>query len=141
MVMDRDVRLAALRATAKVAFSLSVVACGSASPSPEVPVDPAHAKPTPKPAPVTTDPPAPSASAGYVAGHATCKAALDDAFGPGVRKPTPEVQACCREMMRSVTDMAHYGDCCEVYESSDPEMRVGCSPWGPPVPPRMRGVA
>jgi hypothetical protein len=142
--MRRETRFEALRATAKLALSISIAGCGSSSTAPpEAPVDPAHASVPPKPitAPspsASATPPAPSAS--YYAsaeGRATCVSVLDDAFGPGGKKNTPDAQACCREMLKRFDETKHYGECCNTFMGTDREIRIGCSPWGPPVPPRM----
>jgi hypothetical protein len=137
--MRTDVHDAALKAAAKVAFSLAFLnGCG-------VP---------------TTSEPASTESA--LEGKPCCDATLEAAFpnppGPD-SKPvtaTKEILACCTaELDTDGFEAKHRAQCCYdlVDESGDGGWpngplagHVACTPWGPPVPPAFdrrtaRGVA
>lgn len=173
--MRPDVHNSALRAAAKVAFSVAFLGgCGGASgdapkgdtsnglPGPAVgaaeadAVTPAAPKPEPKPAtpsPVYVD----AGGADHDAAPPTtdCNALINAAFPtegayPGIKQSVSlAVQTCCVEASRQATMTGagglenHQWDCCANMDDLAPRdlMHAACTPWGPPVPPSMKGRA
>ncbi len=150
--MRNDVHLAALRAAARVAFSVASVAMVNGCASEEASSDSASnesalaSKDDAKPAPDAT-PSKPSKPS-------SCEAVLASAFpepGPYQWEPVPqsaEVVACCADELESHGAMTPYRwDCCVAYDPAtvppgeEPMLGGGpgfaCTPWGPPVPPSM----
>ncbi len=163
--MNRDVQLRALRAAARVAFSLSSVAvlgCGGATSEVESPPpagsgtatanepektasnDPGGKTTTPERRPAANDPPPtppPSSST-----DKSCEKIVTEAFPtpgmyPGEKKNvSAEVTSCCEKLLSTpdAFTFANRWDCCANVETSkDAAISIACTPWGPPVPPRM----
>jgi hypothetical protein len=155
--MRRDVHLAALKAATKVAFSMTLVGCASASPG-GVASDEAAS---------TTRPPAAGCHSGEESGadaaadassgaapdaggtgDGSCDAVVAAAFPtpseyPGTKQAvSAEVAACCDELLSTDQGVGghageHRWDCCA--NAAHPEnVGMACTPWGPPVPPAMR---
>jgi hypothetical protein len=150
--MRTDVHFAALRAAAKVAFSISLLnGCSSADAlgsddklegdegvaSNESAIN-AAVKDCP-------DHPAPS-----------CAAVLASAFpkpGHYQTEPVPQpanVVACCdKELSKEGSGTEYRWDCCVAFDPKDPNGTPlgdgkhvwACTPWGPPVPPSMDRLA
>ena len=154
--MRSDVHTAALRAAAKVAFSVAFLGgCSAASDAegtdPKAPgadgVEPgttesdlAAAKKKPKIAAPTTschqnDSGAPKPS---------CESVVAAAFPtegnyPGTKQAVSnDVQTCCAELLtKSGGSLAkHRWDCCANVAPGQ-NVAMACTPWGPPVPPSM----
>ena len=157
--MRSDVHSAALRAAAKVAFSVAFIGgCAAQTAEGE---DPATADGTPA---------ATSAEADLSAKKTkkkdkvsalpddchhedasvpklSCEQVVAAAFPtegnyPGKRQSvSAEVQTCCAELLgdRDGGLPAHRWDCCANLPA-DPGQNIGiaCTPWGPPVPPSMK---
>jgi len=172
--MQRDVHLQALRAAARVAFSVGSVAsfallgCGGTT-APETPSsepggstetvtgtkDPqktADKTGTNNPGQVTNPdrekPPAkdpPGSSSGSNPPPQSCEKVIADAFVtegdyPGTKKNvSAEVTACCEKVLLDSQGMAPFRwDCCaNVDKEKNQDIAIACTPWGPPVPPRM----
>ena len=52
-----------------------------------------------------------------------------------------EVQTCCGELLQKSQGglAAHRWDCCaNLPADAGQEVGIACTPWGPPVPPRMQ---
>ncbi len=66
---------------------------------------------------------------------------------PGAKKPvSASVQTCCAELLTKSQGSleAHRWDCCaNLPADAGQQLGMACTPWGPPVPPRMlrRSVA
>ncbi len=135
--MRRETHLAALRMASKVALSTAlstVSACSSTAPAPITATPAAESVPQ-KPAPA---PPPPL----------SCEQRIEQAFPteghyPGEKQNvSPEVVSCCRESL-----LAHHGgaphrwDCCANVEKTGNDLHAACTPWGPPMPPSVSGVA
>lgn len=161
--MRSDVHFAALRAAAKVAFSITFVGCGGATSA----------------ALATEDHPGASSDAGYDAnagyganddpkdadrkegglgekpcddekdaGRAlACDELIASTFGDGGAWPTrgepvsPDVKACCSDAIQDTQPNGTIGSpyhwqCCIVLDLAS-ELNSACTPWGPPVPPAM----
>ncbi|HWB77765.1 MAG TPA: hypothetical protein VG755_22515 [Nannocystaceae bacterium] len=103
------------------------------------------------------DEPAPAPEAKPVESNAPvdpireCRGLVDEAFPkeseyPGEQRNVgAKVQTCCAELLVHETgDLAgrHRWDCCANLPEGtrDPKVGMACTPWGPPVPPRMRNV-
>jgi hypothetical protein len=166
--MRADVHLAALKAAAKVAFSVALLnACSNPSAasqapatdetsndselvsrsSAENPPDPCPTKDdagaAPDAAPDSTTPPA-----------ASCEATLEAAFAGNTDmwEPHPEsaeVIACCDSLLTETPFTSnHRWSCCTAYDpavttdgttlGSQEKFYMACTPWGPPVPPAMK---
>lgn len=148
--MRRDVHLAALkvatRLTTGVAFSVALMGCSSADPSSDdgqeasTADDLSNALKTSKKKKQgchedsgTT--PAPS-----------CKEVLDSAFPtpsnyPGTKTEiTAEVESCCVQQLTDHSTLGgeHRWDCCANVSQKDNNIGMACTPWGPPVPPKMK---
>jgi hypothetical protein len=134
--MRNDVHAAALKAAAKVAFSVAFLnGCGSAA-------EPAEEPTTKENAIVSEDCPG-----------AGCDALLEAAFPiPGDYQWEPVAQSkqvvnCCeRELAKNGAESKYRWDCCVAFDpatghQASTEHFVACTPWGPPVPPAMRAVA
>ncbi len=157
--MRSDVHSAALRAAAKVAFSVAFLAGCSAETEPTEnggatnDVDSDGTTPgvaeqdiSSKPKPKTPKTPKVT-STGCHEQKPSCDALIAAAFPtegnyPGTKKNvSSEVQACCTELLTKPGDdglgmTAHRWDCCA---NATPGAKIGmaCTPWGPPVPPSM----
>lgn len=159
--MHKDVHASALRAAAKVAFSMAFLGgCSSPARSPDgapgegydsvtsdvtdkAPAPPtASASAAPAPVPPCHDAGAPKRS---------CKEVVASAFpdagwvSPGEGKPVgADVKACCEELLSSgdLLDFPERWACCDAVGAfqggGDPKIAMACTPWGPPVPPAMR---
>jgi hypothetical protein len=149
--MRRDVHLAALkvatRLTTGVAFSVALMGCSSADPSSDdgqeasTADDLSNALKTSKKKkqgchePDAAPPPALS-----------CKEVLDAAFPtpsnyPGTKTTTvtADVEACCdQELTGTSLGGDHRWDCCANISQKDDKIGMACTPWGPPVPPKMK---
>jgi hypothetical protein len=134
--MRNDVHAAALKAAAKVAFSVAFLnGCGSAA-------EPAEEAATNENA-IHSDG-CPSTG---------CDALLEAAFpkpGDYQWEPVPQskqVVACCeRELAKHDAATKYRWDCCVAFDPetghhASQDHGLACTPWGPPVPPAMRAVA
>lgn len=150
--MRSDVHQAALRAAAKVAFSMAffTVGCAAATqPAAEPEVD--GDEPGTAESDISTSKPKASrvATKGCAKKPAkpSCEAIVAAAFPtegdyPGTKQSvSKEVEACCVELLTEPSEagigaIAHRWDCCA---NATPGADVGmaCTPWGPPVPPSM----
>jgi hypothetical protein len=159
--MRNDVHGAALRAAAKVAFSVAFIGgCSAAAP------DAAEADPVTgnndnsepgttesdlsakKPKKPKVAPPASTSCHGNPTTPPSCEAVVNAAFPtegnyPGTKQSvSSEVQACCVELIDKAQGGAltsHRWDCCANLPADAPQSTaIGCTPWGPPVPPRMK---
>ena len=160
--MRTDVHSAALRAAAKVAFSVAFIA-GCSSPADET-TDGENADNTDGVAPGTTESDIktgkkPHASKGEQlasgchtgkdsgAPKLTCDQVVAAAFPtegnyPGKKQAvSAEVQTCCAELLeKSQGGLAtHRWDCCaNLPADAGQSVGIACTPWGPPVPPSMK---
>jgi hypothetical protein len=100
--------------------------------------------PTREPAPTPTTPPTTPTTPSK-----TCEKVIADAFPtegqyPGVKQNvSADVTSCCeKSLLESQGTAPHRWDCCaNVDQSKDQKIAMACTPWGPPVPPRMaRGI-
>ena len=139
--MREDVRRAALEAAAKL--TVTVLALGGCTESPP-PQTAASASPsttasnaTAAPASATTPPP-----------EVDCEAEVKAAFPksgayPGAeRSVSPVVSRCCEKLLLAKgSQWENRWDCCanlpKGSKSDNVNVRVACTPWGPPVPPAM----
>jgi hypothetical protein len=156
-----DTHAAALRAAAKVAFSVAFIGgCGGRSTSPDLPTgsvagneanERGTKQDTPPPAGTSTQgAPSPGPTANPPPSQnpppADCEAVVGAAFPtegpyPGtLQAVSEEVQACCADLLvKSEGAMPyHRWDCCANLPPNPPEgTGIACTPWGPPVPPSM----
>ena len=165
--MKRDVHLQALKAAARVAFSVgsfAVLGCGGAtsesptsgSPAPEgaaTATDPGKTSETDKTTPPNrepepnnppTTPTTPTTPSTPAKG---CEKVIAEAFPtegqyPGVKQNvSAEVTSCCEKMLLEPDPQgtgAHRWDCCaNVDTKNNKDLMLACTPWGPPVPPKM----
>jgi hypothetical protein len=158
--MRNDVHFAALRAAAKVAFSVAFVSgCSAAGSSviegeenetteSEINTPPQTGK---KPAKTVGKKPCASKDAG----KPSCESVLASTFGDGGAWPTgdekisAEAKACCGELVvKSMQDPTaeqspYHWQCCSATNwgadlNVDGGVGWACTPWGPPVPPAMK---
>lgn len=147
--MRPDVHHAALRAAARVAFSIAIsspVSLGCASIEPTEPTE--------------TDEGALSANAPATPSKAEPPLACDAVLASAFPNPDPthyqyepvpataEIAACCKdELTAHDAASAYRWECCVAYDpalgpGSAPtmtsELGIACTPWGPPVPPSMK---
>ncbi len=152
--MTPEIHRAALRAAAKLAFSVMVGGCGGATV--ETPPDPTG---TPGATPVDTSGDDLSVSRGSSVGsycskhhhgetqHACCEAEVAGATFPkdarSSDKPDMRVdaltRACCTVLAHDADKTQTFSwpertQCCEAIGWS---AAATCTPWGPPVPPAM----
>ena len=131
--MRKDVHLAALRAASKVALSMAFVAgCSPAEPDDAATAGGAESEV--KKSPQSCD------------GKAfTCDDIINAAFPevgnyPGKKiKVSTNVTSCCEhQLVEKGAGTEHRWDCCGVVTSTDQNINIACTPWGPPVPPAMK---
>jgi hypothetical protein len=153
--MDKATHFAALRAAARVAFGVIVLGGCSAAAEKEDAVaneseinakDPCPSKADSGPAPDAT-PTKPS-----------CDTVLASAFpdggddfaasqDPNAKLVSDDVKACCEEHLTQddeTWNLQYRWSCCGVLDSwNNPNQKISiaCTPWGPPVPPKMKAVA
>lgn len=159
--MRTDVHSAALRAAAKVAFSVAFIS-GCSSPASDLadesPVDNTDGvEPGTSESDITTAKKKPSKSAQLTSGcHSdkdagapklTCDQVVNAAFPtegnyPGKKQTVSvEVQTCCVELLTKSGGMLdhHRWDCCaNLPAGTGQDVGIACTPWGPPVPPSMK---
>jgi hypothetical protein len=138
--MRSDVHSKALRAAAKVAFSVAFLGgCSGAATS-----DPLEGEGTSE-ADLTSGCHAPTKDA--AAPKLSCEQVVAAAFPtegnyPGAKqKVSVEAQTCCVELLDKSHGAlaAHRWDCCaNLPADAGQEVGIACTPWGPPVPPRMQ---
>ncbi len=158
--MRSDVHTAALRAAAKVAFSVAFIG-GCSAPSP----DGAEGNEPTKPGadgvePGVADselsakkhqPTAPTSTSCHQGDSGgpkpSCESVVAAAFPtegnyPGTKQTVShDVQTCCAELLtKSQGALAnHRWDCCANLAPDAPQsVSIACTPWGPPVPPSMK---
>ena len=136
--MRTDVHAAALRAAAKLVFGMTSVTTLTAACA-------AHAG---------TSAQAVTASNDGAGAKVDCDDTLKTAFPGEDRyqsepvKQTSEVVACCnKELANQAVRSGYHWNCCAAYDKLDPDgspetvsrqqKGAACSPWGPPVPPKM----
>lgn len=157
--MRSDVHSAALRAAAKVAFSVAFIGgCAAQTAEGE---DPATTDGTGAATSAEADLSAKKtkknsgkATAAPGCHHAdasvpklSCDQVVNAAFPtegnyPGVKQSvSAEVQSCCVELLSDHDGglPAHRWDCCaNLPADAGQQINIACTPWGPPVPPAMR---
>jgi hypothetical protein len=165
--MRSDVHSAALRAAAKVAFSVAFISgCAAPGASTEGESDPndptagyddtevstseSNLGSKKKPATTTTRSSALTSGCHKEAGAPkplTCEQVINAAFPtegnyPGEKQSVSvQVQTCCAEALASETGwmMEHRWDCCaNLPADAGQNLNIACTPWGPPVPPSMK---
>lgn len=158
--MRSDVHSAALRAAAKVAFSVAFISgcAAEAAPGDEAtgpdgtePATTAEAdlssKKTKKKTGTSSALPPGCHHADASVPKLSCDQVIASAFPtegnyPGKKQNvSAEVQTCCAELLGDQDGglPAHRWDCCANLPA-DPGQNIGiaCTPWGPPVPPSMK---
>ena len=153
--MDKLTHAAALRAATRVAFGIAVLGgCTAASEEETVATESEINK---APCPSKADA---GAKADAAPAKPSCDSVLASAFPDAADggdnfmdsrdagAVSDEVKACCEEHLTSdagATWQKQYRwSCCGVLDNwNSPNQSIGmaCTPWGPPVPPRMRAVA
>lgn len=145
----QEARRLALIAAARVAFVASAAGCSTDPPpvAPVVPVPPATPATAASSARTGPDGCTLPSSDTPSEKEASCCLAGATAFvsghgGMGAADETPDprapasIVACCTRMVsfrEHVRRSSHYDSCCAVLHT----MSGACTPWGPPVPPRM----
>jgi hypothetical protein len=133
--MRNDVHLSALRAAARVAFSVALL---NGCSSPDVADEAEGSSDALKAAKMPPKEPC-------------CNDLLSKTFpvpGDYQWEPVPQpadVVACCeKELATAGADSKYRWDCCVAYDPAvDPDgtstqRPISCTPWGPPVPPSMK---
>ena len=130
--MNERVRRQALVATAHVAMGAAALAACGGNQSEARPVEMQPGAPY---APSKIDPPPP------VPPQKACDDVIASAFPnretwQPVGGRTPELARCCGE---KVVKQRYDPQCCTAidWEAKNEDVNRACSPWGPPVPPRM----
>jgi hypothetical protein len=162
--MRSDVHTAALRAAAKVAFSVAFLGGCSAAPDlaegdeltdnqdgvePGTSESDLNAKKPrqPKKPKVVAPAPATTCTGTGPSTPPSCETLVNAAFPtegdyPGTKQSvSPAVQTCCAELLVKSQGMlaTHRWDCCANLPANPPEgTGIACTPWGPPVPPAMK---
>jgi hypothetical protein len=135
--MNKEVHAAALRAAAKVAFSVAfITGCSSEEAASDT---------------------APGPQESEVRSNAcgdkkfTCTDLVKASFpaegnypGQAVASISPAVKQCCTELLiKNGSQTEHRWDCCANRNNagaSEQNVNIACTPWGPPVPPAMKRV-
>jgi hypothetical protein len=158
--MRSDVHTAALRAAAKVAFSVTFLGGCAAATTDLAEGDPATGGYGSEPATSEADLSAkgPKKKPGAKAdgcrhdkdasvAKPSCEQVVAVAFPtdgnyPGVKQSvSADVQTCCAELLdKSQGALAHHRwDCCaNLPADAGQKVSIACTPWGPPVPPSMK---
>ncbi len=146
--MRPETRRAALRATARLALTVSVTGCQSAAVSGTA-APPADLG-TPARADVDTAPAACATGGGDPGAVACCTRQLDRALGDGGAAVTAGADLACCGFLAAQNDLViadgggfsqnipHRTACCQALGWRG---TITCTPWGPPVPPAMPGEA
>jgi len=155
--MRNDVHLAALRAAARVAFSVGAVAMvNGCSTDASKESDSGETAESSESAVISRPARPPCTDAGAPAKPASCEQVLKSAFPvPGDYQWEPvaqsaEVVSCCdQELTKHGSGTKYRWDCCVAFDPNtvpageDPpgvfsgNHGLACTPWGPPVPPSM----
>ncbi len=161
--MRSDVHFAALRAAAKVAFSVAFIggcaaeateAGGATNPdgtpaSTSAEADLSAKKTQKKKPAAASDVPADCHHADASVPKLSCDQLISAAFPteggyPGTKQDvSAEVQTCCADALeKNHGATAHRWDCCANLPPDDGDggstIGIACTPWGPPVPPSMK---
>ncbi len=158
--MRSDVHSAALRAAAKVAFSVAFIGgCAAQTAEPGDPstpdgTEPATTAETDLSAHKTkkkTDKASPVPSGCHHADASVAKLSCDQLVAaafptegdyPGAKQSvSAEVQTCCAKLLDESHGglAAHRWDCCaNLPADAGQNIGIACTPWGPPVPPSMK---
>jgi hypothetical protein len=145
MPMRSDVHSKALRAAAKVAFSV-VFLGGCSSAGAQDANDPTDTEGTSE-ADLKSGCAGARATKDAAPPKLSCEQVVASAFPtegnyPGKKKSiSAEAQTCCVELLEKSQGAlaAHRWDCCaNLPADAGQEVGIACTPWGPPVPPRMR---
>ena len=150
--MDKLTHLNALRAAARVAFGVVVLGGCTAAATEDETASSESSINAKDPCPSKTDAAAPKPDA-----KPSCENILASAFPDGgndfmsSQNPTPvsdDVKSCCEAHLTDTTkpswEQEYRWSCCGVLDSwnnPNPAISMACTPWGPPVPPKMRAVA
>jgi len=122
-----EIHRRALRGAAAVAFTIGLVGCGG------------RIAEEPMPTPTTPSSPDPKTETGTIvvdaAEEVVSEVAIEDsapetAADAGCRNPASSTEWDCCQLPDDTTDLA----CCKAHGWFETEH---CTPWGPPVPPRM----
>lgn len=148
--MDKLTHFAALKAAARVAFGVAVLGGCTAAENQEETVASESEINAKAPCPSKADAgPKPDAKP-------SCENVLASAFPDGgddfmasqnPKAVSDDVKACCEQHLTSndeTWNLQYRWSCCGVLDSwNNPNQKISiaCTPWGPPVPPRMRAVA
>ena len=150
--MRSDVRSKALRAAAKVAFSVVFLnGCSSAATEGEASDTPGEGNAESYEADLKSgchkDAAAPTPAKDASAPKLSCTQVVAAAFPiegdyPGAKQSvSAAVQTCCVELLDKSQGMLadHRWDCCaNLPADAGQSVHIACTPWGPPVPPRMK---
>jgi hypothetical protein len=147
--MRSDVHSAALRAAAKVAFSVAFLAGCSSAESTEATDENGNNADGTQAASTESDIKSgktPACHHDSGAPKLTCDQIVAAAFPtegnyPGKKQAVSlEVQNCCEELLSKNHGLtAHRWDCCaNLPADAGNGVGIACTPWGPPVPPAMK---
>lgn len=151
--MDKLTHFNALRAAARVAFGVAVLGGCTAAATEDETASSESSINAKEPCPTQTDAAAPKPDAKPSCENVLASAFPDggDDFGLSQEPPkavSDDVKTCCEEKLTDQSEASwmfeHRWACCNVlgsWNSPDREIAMACTPWGPPVPPRMRAVA
>jgi hypothetical protein len=169
IVMDKLTHLNALRAAARVAFGVAVLGgCTAAATEEDATPGESDIKSScgsPSDAGAKADANADAKTDAQADARAdakvSCQALLAASFPDGgdgyldyvnkkIKPGSDDVKACCEEALAPAnmlnTETGQYRwSCCGALGANgpgtSPEIAMACTPWGPPVPPKMRAVA
>jgi hypothetical protein len=151
--MDKLTHFAALRAAGRVAFGVIVLGgCSGAVEKEDVVYGESEIN-AKDPCPSKVDAAAPKPDA-----KPSCENVLASAFpdggndfsssqDPNAKAASDDVKACCEEHLTSndeTWNLQYRWSCCGVLDSwNNPNqaISIACTPWGPPVPPKMTAKA
>lgn len=159
--MRSDVHFAALRAAAKVAFSVAFIGgCAAQAAEADDATNPEGTEPattaeadlsaknkTKKKSETSSALPSGCHHADASVPKLSCEQVVNAAFPtegnyPGKKQSvSAEVQTCCAELLtdRDGGLPAHRWDCCaNLPADAGQNVGIACTPWGPPVPPSMK---
>jgi hypothetical protein len=141
--MRHDVHFAALRAAAKVAFSMALLnGCAS-----EEATDGTGSNASDLTGGASSGSSGATSSGGACAEILSCAFPGQDRYGTPPTPESAEVVACCDKELDGLDKgegTSHRWACCAAYDPAEGKKHTGaskhlvaCTPWGPPVPPSI----
>lgn len=146
--MDKLTHFRALRAASRVAFGVAVLGGCTAAATEDETASSESSINAKDPCPSKTDAAPPKPSCENVLASAFPDGGDDFMASQNPKAVSEEVKTCCEEHLTApgeeTWNLEYRWSCCGVLDSwNNPNqaISIACTPWGPPVPPKMKAVA